>query len=58
MYKYFFLIYLLFLNLNVSAEIVKKIKITGNERLSKETIQVYGEVKLNEDYSSFDLGKF
>jgi outer membrane protein insertion porin family len=57
MYKYFFLIYLLFLNLNVSAEIVKKIKITGNERISKETIQVYGEVKLNEDYSSFDLGK-
>ena len=57
MHKYFFLIYLLFLNFNLSAEIVKKIVVEGNERISAETIKVYGELKLNNDYSSFDLGK-
>ena len=57
MFKYIFLIYLLFLNFNISAEIVKKIVVAGNERISAETIKVYGELELNKDYSSFDLGE-
>ena len=39
-----------------NAEIIKKIEITGNERISNETIKVYGEMKkLNSDFSKNDL---
>ena len=54
MLKYFF-IFFLFFNFIVSAEIVKKIDIKGNERISPETIKVYGEIILNNDYSNLDL---
>ena len=54
MSKYFILIFL-FLSFNLSAEIVKKIDVQGNERISKETIKVYGNITLNNNYSTFDL---
>jgi len=54
MHKYFILIYL-FLSLNLSAEIVQKFNVQGNERISKETIEVYGNIVLNNDYSTSDL---
>jgi outer membrane protein insertion porin family len=54
MYKYFILIFF-FLNFNASAEIVKKLEVTGNSRISKETIKVYGEISFNEDYSSIKI---
>ncbi len=39
-----------------NAEIIKKIEIKGNERISDETIKVYGEIKkLNSDFSKNDL---
>tara|TARA_B100001057_G_C22852403_1_gene951462 strand:+ start:1226 stop:3457 length:2232 start_codon:yes stop_codon:yes gene_type:complete len=40
---------------NLQAEIVKKIIIEGNNRISDETIKVYGELKTNVDYSEGDL---
>ena len=51
MYKFFILIFL-FLNTNLSGEIVKKLDVKGNSRISDETIKVYGEIVLNEDYTS------
>ena len=56
MYKYIILIYLL-LSYNLSAEIVKKIEINGSDRISEETIRVYGDIDLDKDYSNFDLDK-
>ena len=41
---------LLFLN-SVFAETIKKINVVGNERISKETIILFGEIDLNEDLS-------
>ena len=41
------LIFLIFSHLN--AAIINEIKIEGNERVSDETIRVYGEIKLNEN---------
>jgi outer membrane protein insertion porin family len=39
-----------------NAEIVKKIEISGNKRISDETIKVYGEInELNSDFSKKDL---
>ena len=46
MKKFLILFYLIFTTNFLSAEIIKKIEITGNERVSDETIRVYGEIKL------------
>ena len=48
----------LFFNLLFSilhAEIVNKVIIVGNERVSDETIKIYGKIDLNVDYSNKDL---
>ena len=34
------------------AEIVKELKVIGNNRISAETIVVFGDVKFNEDYDT------
>ena len=41
----------------LKAEIVKDVAITGNKRISKETIMVYGEIQLNKDFSERDINK-
>ena len=51
---HFFL--LLFLN-SVFAETIKKINVSGNERISKETIILFGEIDLKEDFSERTLNK-
>tara|TARA_B100000795_G_C22803953_1_gene443659 strand:- start:1517 stop:3742 length:2226 start_codon:yes stop_codon:yes gene_type:complete len=56
MYKYIFLIFFL-INLNLSAEIVKQLDVTGNKRISAETVKTYGGITLNKDYSNFDVDK-
>ena len=38
-----------------NAEIVNDIKITNNDRLSKESIIVFGDIKIGNDYSEDDL---
>ena len=40
---------LTFLFFSSKAEIVENIKISGNERISEETIKVYGDFKLKQD---------
>ena len=58
MYKKFFLIItFLFSTSILNAEIVKSIKINGNERVSDETIKIYGNIELNKDYNESDLNK-
>ena len=56
MYKYILIIFI-FLNIQLHAEIVQNIEIKGNDRISKETIKVYGEIDLNKDYTKFDIDK-
>jgi len=54
MFKFYIsLFFLIFLNL--SAEIIQQIEVKGNKRFSEETIKVYGEINLGEEYSSFKL---
>ena len=43
------------LSTNLNAEILKKVEITGNSRISSETIKVYGDIELNKDYSDDDI---
>ncbi len=56
MSKYFILIYFLLCS-SLFAEVIKKVEIDGNSRISEETIKVYGDVILGKDYSAFDIDK-
>ena len=56
MFKYFIVIFFI-LTINSYAEIVSKLKVQGNNRISAETIKVYGEISFGKDYSSFDIDK-
>ena len=48
----------IFLFTSLKAEIFNEIKISGNKRVSNETIKVYGEIKdLGSDLSKSDLDK-
>ncbi len=56
MYRFFFLIISLsFLFSALKAEIVNEIIISGNKRVSQETVKIYGEIKINKDYKERDL---
>lgn len=56
MYKKFFLIifYFFFFSL-LNAEVINEIKITGNKRISEETIKIYGNIETKKDYTERDL---
>jgi len=51
---FIFLIYLIFFN-NANGEILKNIEISGNKRISKETILVLGNIEIGKDLNSSDL---
>ena len=56
MNKIFILLIFLILSFSsIKAEIIKKIEINGNKRVSDETVKIYGDVKVNKDYSEKDL---
>ena len=46
---YFFFLILIPLNLNLKAEVLDRIIINGNKRVSDETIILYGKIKIKED---------
>ncbi|MDA9178177.1 outer membrane protein assembly factor BamA, partial [Candidatus Pelagibacter sp.] len=49
------IIFLILFSSNLSAEIVKNIKVNGNKRISQETIIVLGQISSNEDYDDNKL---
>ena len=56
--KKFLIMIFLFLSVNnLSAEIIKKIKISGNERISDETVKVYGDVSINQNIDNLKINK-
>ncbi len=55
--KKYIIAFLLFFNTYSYSEIVNKIEVVGNERVSKETIIVYGDISLKADYNDEDLSK-
>ena len=53
-----FFIHFVFLGFFISngfAEIVNKVQIEGNERVSKETIVIFGDIKIGSNYESSDI---
>ena len=56
MHKIILAICVFFINFqSLSAEIIKDIKISGNKRISNETVKVYGKIDLNKDYNEVQL---
>ena len=39
------------------AEIVKKVEVIGNDRISLETIVIFGDIVIGKDYESSDINK-
>ena len=40
---------------NLYAEIINKVEVTGNDRVGKETIIVYGDIKVGKDYGPVEI---
>ena len=55
--KLIFITILFFFTSNAFSQIINEVKIEGNNRISKETIFIYGEIELNKDYSEDTLDK-
>ena len=53
-YYFYFFIYLFFLNI-ASAEIINQINISGNKRVSSDTIKIFLNLKVGDEIKSADL---
>ena len=48
------LLFFIFLSISIGkTEILKEIKIDGNQRISKETIIVLGKIEINTNYNNY-----
>ena len=54
-FLYSLLVFVFMFTVNLKADVLKKIEISGNSRISSETIKVYGDIELNKDYSNDDI---
>ena len=50
-------LFLLLSTFSLNAEIARNLKVIGNERVSDETIKVYGDIELGINYKESDLNK-
>jgi len=57
MLKIYTTLFFLLISFNLSADIVQKIEVKGNNRIGDETIKVYGEITVGKNYSAFDIDK-
>ena len=48
------IIFTLFFSISY-AEMVKDLKISGNKRVSNETIKLYGDIEINKNYTEKDI---
>jgi len=53
-FSFIFLFFIFFNSISYS-EVVEKVEIKGNERISKETIVVFGDISVGKDYSISDV---
>ena len=49
------IIILLFITISANSEIIKEIKVSGNKRVSSETIKIFSEININKDLSTNQL---
>ena len=46
-----------FSTINLKAEIVKNLNISGNQRISDETIKIYGDIEINKKYNESEVNE-
>ena len=46
---------LLFITISANSEIIKEIKVSGNKRVSSETIKIFSEINVNKDLTTNQL---
>ena len=51
------IIILFFITLPVNSEVIKEIRVINNDRISKETIQIFSNIKVGENYDQNDLNR-
>ena len=51
----FITLFLFFINTNSYSEVINKIDVIGNERISVETIVVFGDISIGKDYDTSDV---
>lgn len=56
MLKTYSILFFLFF-FHVSAEVIQKLEVKGNKRISSETIKVYGNINLGKNYSSDEINE-
>ena len=49
------LLILILVTFSASSEVIKEIKVSGNKRVSSETIKVFSEIKINSELNSSQL---
>ena len=55
MFRFCFFVFLAFASSSANAEMLKKLEIIGNSRISNETIILFGEIDKNEDFDENKL---
>ena len=55
--KKYLIVFFLFSIGFANAEVVNKLVVEGNKKISKETIAVYGDIELNRDYTRSDTNE-
>ena len=57
MKKLLLLLSLIFFNTSINAEVVKKVLINNNDRISDETIITYGKIEIGKDYNDKEINE-
>ena len=55
--KIFFALFIVLFTTSSNSEVINKIIIEGNKRVSDETIKVYGDIQIKKDISENDVNK-
>ena len=51
----FIILFSIFFNVNSYSEIVKKVDVQGNDRISQETIIIFGDIEIGKNYEESDI---
>jgi outer membrane protein insertion porin family len=54
---FFIVLFSAFINVTLKAEVVNKIEVFGNDRISLETIKIFGDVNIGENYETSDISQ-
>ena len=52
----FVILFSIFFNVSSYSEVVKTVDVQGNDRITSETIMVFGDIVIGENYEESDIG--